>query len=142
MDKDEKLLSSMFNLGRLIRQELFKNKCFCDLSHSEIEVLMFLKDSGTLTMKSIADYLHIKPSSVTPVIEKLVKIKVLKRTEDKKDRRIIYIGITQKGLKKIRKECDHIHKHIQKIFSGLNIKDKSVLIKILEKLIQKHEKSN
>ena len=139
MATNEQLLSSIFNISRLIRQRLFLDRCFCDLSHSEIEVLMFLKENGTSTMKNISDYLRIKPSSVTPVVDKLFKKKILKRVADKKDRRITYIALTESGLKEIHKKHQQIHKDIKKIFGELNEKNKKDLIKIINKLLKKHE---
>jgi len=134
MGTNEKLLSSIFDVGRLIRQKMFLDKCFTDLCHSEIEALMFLKDSGTSTMKAIADHLRIKPSSVTPIIDRLFKKGILKRIADKKDRRVTYIALTKNGLKEIDRKHKQIHKNIKKVFIKLSEKNKQDLIKILKKI--------
>jgi len=139
MATNDKLLSSIFDVGRLVRQKMFLSKCFCDLSHSEIEVLFFLKDNGTSTMKTISDHLRIKPSSVTPTIDKLFKKKILKRTADKKDRRMIYIGLTKTGLNKIEQKHQEIQKNIKNIFDKLNKRNKQELIKILNIILKNHE---
>ena len=139
METNDKLLSSFFNLSRLIRQKMFLDKCFCDLSHSEIEVLMFLEKNKKTTMKSISDYLRIKPSSITPVIDKLNTKKFLKRIADAKDRRITYIALTQKGIKELREKHQQIHKDIKKIFGKLSENNKKELIKILNVLLKNHE---
>ena len=89
-------------------------------------------------MRAIADYLHIKPSSATPMIDNLVKKGNLKRTKDKKDRRIVYIGLTKKGLKSLQKKYKTIHKTLEKVFGKLSDKDKKNLVKIFEKI---HEKN-
>ena len=139
MQTNEKLLASIFNVGRLVRQKMFLDKCFCDLSHSEIEVLMFLESNGTSTMKSVSDYLRIKPSSVTPVVDKLFKKKVLKRIADAKDRRITYIALTKSGLKEIQKKHQKMHKDIKQIFIKLDENNKKELIKILNIILKNHE---
>ena len=134
METNEKLLSSLFDIGRLVRQRMFSNKCFSDLCHSEIEVLMFLKDNGVSTMKAISDHLRIKPSSTTPIIDKLFKKGILKRIPDKKDRRIVYITLTKSGLKEINEKHKQIQETIKKVFNCLNKKNKQDLIKIFEKI--------
>ena len=139
MGTNDKLLSSIFDVGRLVRQKMFLNKCFCDLSHSEIEVLLFLEENGTSTMKTVSDHLRIKPSSVTPVIEKLFKKDILKRIADKKDRRIVYISLTKKGIKEIIKKHKQIQKDIKNIFEELGEKNKQELIKILNIILKNHE---
>ena len=85
-------------------------------------------------MRMIANYLHIKPSSATPLIGNLVRKGFLKRVNDKADRRIVYIIMTPKGLKTLQKKYKTIHKTINKIFGKLSKKDKENLIKIFSKI--------
>ena len=57
--KDEKLLSSIFNVGRLVREELCKGKRPADFTQVEIEVLKFVGNNGSTTMKSVAVMMSI-----------------------------------------------------------------------------------
>ena len=134
METNEKLLSAIFNIGRLIREEIHASNCLVDFSHTEIEVLKFLQDKKDTTMKSIADYLHIKPSSTTSVIDSLVKKGSIKRAANSGDRRVVYIELTSGGLKSLQKKYKTIHKTIGKLFGKLNEKDKKYLINIFEKI--------
>ena len=139
MKTNEELLSSLFDISRLIRQRLFMHKCFCSLSHSEIEVLAFLQENGTSKMKTISDHLRIKPSSITPTIEKLFKKGTLKRIADKNDRRITYIELTKSGLKEVNRIHKEIQSHIKEVFNTLNEKNKKDLIKILKIILKNHD---
>ena len=85
-------------------------------------------------MKSIADYLHIKPSSTTSIIDSLVKKGSIKRAANSGDRRVVYIELTPGGLKSLQKKYKTIHKTIGKLFGKLNEKDKKYLINIFEKI--------
>jgi DNA-binding MarR family transcriptional regulator len=85
-------------------------------------------------MKSIADYLHIKPSSATTLIDNLVKKGYMKRIQKGSDRRVVYIELTSKGLKVLQKKYKSIHKTLKKIFKKINNKDKNNLIKIFKKI--------
>lgn len=134
METNEKLLSAIFNIGRLIREEINTSNCLADFTHTEIEILKFIQDEKRATMKSIADYLHIKPSSATPLIDNLVKKANLKRVQKKDDRRMVYIEPTLKGLKSLQRKYKNIHKTIGKVFGKLNDRDKKTLIKIFEKI--------
>jgi MarR family 2-MHQ and catechol resistance regulon transcriptional repressor len=134
MDTNEKLLSAMFNIGRLIKEEIHASNCLEDFTHTEIEILKFLQGKENTTMKSIADYLHIKPSSTTSVIDSLVKKGSIKRAAKSGDRRVVYIELTSRGLKSLQKKYKSIHKTIEKIFGGLSDKNKKTLIKIFEKI--------
>ena len=134
METDEKLLSAIFNVGRLIREKMHLDKCSSDFTHAEIEVLKFTYKEKNTTMRAVADYLHIKPSSTTPIIDHLVRKGSLKRTKDKNDRRVIYIKLTAQGLKSLQKKYKTIHKTLEKVFGKLNTDDKNTLIKIFEKI--------
>jgi len=134
MQNDEKLLSTISNVGRLIREKIHASNCLADLTYAEVETLKFLQGKKGNTMKSIADYLHIKPSSATPVIDKLVKMGNIKRVLKKDDRRVIYIELTSKGIKSLQKKYKNIHETIKEIFGKLNAKDKKILINIFEKI--------
>ena len=133
MELNEKLSSAIFNVGRHIREKMHA-ECSADFTQGEIEVLKFLEGKKGITMRIIADYLHIKPSSTTPLIENLVKKGFLKRINDKTDRRIVYVIITPKGLKTLQKKYKTLHKTINKIFEKLSKKDKEDLIKIFSKI--------
>jgi DNA-binding MarR family transcriptional regulator len=140
MDTNEQLLTSMQNMGRLIRREVFLRKdCSQDFSHSEIEVMFFLKEKKTATMRAIADHLRVKPASVTPVIEKMFKKKMLSRTPDKKDRRIIYISLTKSGLKTFIEKQKEMHKHIKKFFQKISEKNKKELLRIINTIVKDYE---
>lgn len=133
MELNEKLSSAIFNVGRLIREKIHADVP-ADFTQGEIEVLKLLEVKKGITMRMIANYLHIKPSSATPLIGNLVRKGFLKRVNDKADRRIVYIIMTPKGLKTLQKKYKTIHKTINKIFGKLSKKDKENLIKIFSKI--------
>jgi len=140
METNEKLLSAIFNIGRLVKEEIGQSNCLADFTQTEIEVLKFLHGRRKTTMKSIADYLHIKPSSTTPVIDNLAKKGNIKRISDNKDRRVVYIELTAKGSTNLQKKYKSIHKTIKNVFGKLNDKDKKNLIIILQKIsYEKHK---
>ena len=134
METNEKLMSAIFNIGRLIKEEMHSGNCLSDFTQAEMEVLKFVESKKNTKMRAIADYLHIKPSSTTPLIENLVKKGSLKRIADKADRRAVCIVATNKGLKSLEKKYKVIHKTIAKIFGKLSDADKKNLIIILKKL--------
>jgi len=133
MEINEKLSSAIFSVGRLIREKM-RVDCAGDFTQTEIEALKFIEGNKNSTMRQIADYLYIKPSSATSLINNLFKKGVIKRSGNKKDRRTIYIVATAKGLKTLQKKYKTIHKTISNVFVKLSKKDKENLIKIFSKI--------
>jgi len=139
METNEKLLSVISNIGRLIKEKINLSGCLNDFTYSEFEVLKFVQNKKDITMKSVSDHLHIKPPSVTPVIDSLIKKGSIKRIQGTGDRRVIYIALTPKGLKSLQKKYKNMHAIIGKVFGELNDKDKKNLIKIFEKIHDKNK---
>lgn len=132
MEKD--LISAIMNVGRILKEKIHSSKCLSDFSPAEIEVLTFLRKNKNSTMRAVADYLHIKPPSVTSTIDHLAKRRVVKRAYTVEDRREVRLVVTEKGIKLLQAKQEKIHKAIKKIFNPLSKKDKEVLIKIFEKI--------
>lgn len=140
MDTNEQLLTSMQNMARLIKREVFLHKnCGQYISHSEIEVMFLLKEKKSATMKAIADHLKVKSASVTPVIERMFKKKMLSRTHGEKDRRIIYISLTKNGLNMLQKKQKEMHKHIKNFFQKVSEKNKKELLRIINTIVKDYE---
>lgn len=140
MDKtNEKLISTIFDVGRQIKQELIRGKCLEDFTQTEIEILKFIGSRKKVTMKAVAEHLCIKPSSATSAVERLVEKGSIKRVYDKNDRRVVYIEFTTKGLVTLKKKYKVLQKTIKDVFSGLSNKEKIDLIKIFEKIHGKNK---
>jgi len=133
MNINEELSSAIFNIGRLIREKINLD-CSANFTQSEIEILKFVEKNKFASMKAIADYLHIKPSSATFLIGNLARKGIIKRAGNKKDRRMIYVVLTAGGLKSLQKKYKTIHKTIGSLFGELSNKDKKTLINIFTRL--------
>ncbi|MGO4180700.1 MarR family winged helix-turn-helix transcriptional regulator [Paenibacillus sp. TAF43_2] len=74
------------------------NKSFNeDLGVSHVLVLGHLKQNGKSRPSDIAKILGLTPPTLSYLSEKLVAKKLAVRLMDESDRRIIYLGITDKG---------------------------------------------
>ncbi len=101
---------------------------------SQMEVLRYIAISKNPTMKDIAKHLDIKPPSVTTIVNFLTNDGLLKKEIDKDDNRITRIVPTVKAKKLFKRVKTKKVSAIDKMFSVLNNKDKSELIRILSKL--------
>ncbi|MCX6766933.1 MAG: MarR family winged helix-turn-helix transcriptional regulator [Candidatus Moranbacteria bacterium] len=94
----EKIISLMFNMGRAIKKQCLESCGRTDgLSILQIEALWHVKEGKEVLMKDLASHLFIAPPSATSLTDDLVKAKLVKRSEDKKDRRTTAISLTPKG---------------------------------------------
>ena len=67
------------------------------VSMAQLKTLLLLLQTGGLTARGLADRLGIGPSAVTPLVDRLVDHKLVRREPDPKDRRITWIRPTAKA---------------------------------------------
>ena len=129
-DIEIKLEDAMLAFHRKVMFELVKEAKRLKFTPSQLEVLHYVAEKENPTMKDIAEHLHIKPPSVTTIIEALVAKKLLQKEFDEKDKRITRILITRKCWKLFSVLKNKKVIILKNLFSQLNIEDKKALIKI------------
>ena len=102
MDKDlnkiHALMRQLFGLVHRLEDEAIKASEFSDLSRAEISAIMAIGTGRPKTMTHVANILEINVSTLTTTINKLVKKGYVERLRDDKDRRIVKIGLSEKGI--------------------------------------------
>ena len=125
-------------LRRKINECIKPGKLKEDLTTSQIEVLKFLHHAeGQTSMEMIAKHLHIRPPSVTTIIDKMEKLKLILREKDPNDRRITNIALTKEIQKKITAIGKQKEKFFVQMMTKLSAKDKAELERILLVLTEK-----
>lgn len=66
-------------------------------------VLMFLRKNGSAKISEIAEFMGVKPSAVSFMIDRLELNKLVYREHDKKDRRVVNILLSDIGKEKLEK---------------------------------------
>lgn len=69
-----------------------------DLTTRELNLVSFVGGQSKVIMREIADFLNIPLSTATGIVDKLVTKKYLTRKHSEKDRRIVQIELTERGI--------------------------------------------
>lgn len=72
------------------------NKCY-GLTVPQIVCLYEIYENKIMTLSSLSKNVYLSMSTLVGIIDRLEEKEFVKRTRDSKDRRIIYIDITEKG---------------------------------------------
>jgi len=108
------------------------------LTRERHAVLMAMKHiDGSARPTDVARWLDLSPNSVSMIIDRMVKVGLVKRTRDRKDRRIVFLTSTGKAEKAYVLATTAGWELIQEILSPLPDKDKRTLVKLLETLRDK-----
>ena len=109
-----------------------------NLSTEKHTVLMAVKNiSGPVRITDIARWLDRSVNSVSMIIDRMVKAGLVKRTRDRKDRRTVFVTLTNKAEEAYVPATTAGWELVQEILSPLSNEDKRTLIRLLETIRDK-----
>ncbi|MCJ7576085.1 MAG: MarR family transcriptional regulator [Dehalococcoidia bacterium] len=105
------------------------------LTTEKFSVLAAVKSrGGSLKPSELAQIVARSPNSISMLVDRMVKAGWVKRTRDRKDRRVVNVSLTGNGEKALGPAGPAGWEFIQKILSPLSYKDKQALTGMLEVL--------
>lgn len=107
---------------------------------SDFSILEALYHKGRQTIKQISEAVLINTGSITYVIDKLEKNELLRRTNCKDDRRVIYIEITDKGNEVMDEIFPKHQERIEEVFEGISEEHKQIVIETIKTVGKRAEK--
>lgn len=126
------------NAFAVIHRGLFKKqpllKGIGELSFIQGIILELLQETKKLKMHEIAKAMNVSLPGATKTINKLHKLRMVKRTYNKKDRRVIYVSLTPAGIKMAQKLMNSKKKLIKHLFSKLSERERDQYLKIIRKM--------
>lgn len=117
MDKKrfEEIVENIFLIVPLLKNKLLKYELNkeTDITPSHFRILITLDEMGSMTVSALAKLMGISKPNLTPLIQKLIDKQYLERIIDEKDRRYIYIKLTEVGKKFLREQKDFAIKNLE-----------------------------
>jgi DNA-binding MarR family transcriptional regulator len=89
---------------------------------------------GSLRPSELARILERSPNSVSMLVDRMVKAGLVRRTRDRRDRRVVNVYLTSKAENALKPAMPAGWEFIQKILSSLSYEDKYNLANLLEKI--------
>ena len=103
----------------------------------QVWVMRFLSRQRECSMRELADYMKMGVSSVTGMIDRLVKQGLANRRRTEKDRRLVYVDLTAKGRKIVKEILGERRETTLNLFESLSAEERLTYLCILEKLVKK-----
>ena len=123
----------------LIKKYQFRdrNQVMCaGISVSQCYTLEILHRFGPLKMNQLSDRMCLTISTMTRIIDQLVKKRLVLRDEDAKDRRIRLIRLTEEGKKVYQSAWKNTFQSEKAILESFSEEHREVLINFLKRLNQ------
>ena len=104
------------------------------ITTEQFRVLACIKSRGTLRPSDIASMLERSPNSISMMIDRMVKAGLVRRKRDRKDRRTVFVNMTDKGQEAIDPAIPAGWEFIHKLLSPLSYDEQRALAGMLEKI--------
>ena len=137
------LLSVPPLIFRRIRSRINKNtvnEYAVNITTLHFEIMMLLEEEGVLHLAEIGERLFIAKAHMTQLVNKLVDLKLVERTLEPSDRRIINISLTDLGHRILNEHRNNIKASILESVSSLTpqeLQDLSVSLKNLKDILSR-----
>jgi DNA-binding MarR family transcriptional regulator len=102
------------------------------LTSEQIGVLAAIKSRGPLRPIDLASILERSPNSMSMIVDRMVKAGLVRRTRDRKDRRAVFVSMTDKAREAIEPAIPAGWQFIHKVLSPLSYDDQRALADMLE----------
>jgi DNA-binding MarR family transcriptional regulator len=102
------------------------------ISNEQARLLACIKSRGPMRPVDIAKLLERAPNSMSMLVDRMVKAGLVRRTRDRKDRRVVTVSMTSKGEKAVEPAIPAGWEFIHRIVSPLSPNDQRVFASMLE----------
>ena len=102
------------------------------ITNEQSGVLAAIKSRGPLRISDLSSILERSPNSISMLVDRMVKGGLVKRTRDKKDRRMVFVTMTDKGRQAIDPAVPEGWQLIHKVLSPLSYDQQRGLADMLE----------
>ncbi|MEM9896304.1 MAG: MarR family transcriptional regulator [Bacteroidota bacterium] len=108
------------------------------MADNDFAVLIILRrseNSYELTPKELMNSVLITSGSMTDLLERLIRLGLIYRKKDDRDKRIKRVGSTNKGIALINKDIQERFQEAKEPISGLSSTEGEQLARLLQKLL-------
>ena len=111
-------------------QEIYKGK----VTMPQVFILQHLNIKDSVKMTDIARFMKVSTAAATGIVDRLVKSGYVDRVFDQRDRRIIRVQITPKGLALMKKVFSERRKMVIEIFGRVSQRDRQDYLRVLMRI--------
>ncbi len=102
---------------------------------SDFLALLMLERRGQATMSELASDIRAPQSTITGIVNRLAKKKLISRERDARDQRAIIASLTPEGAQVAAKVKEHLLELFSRVQSALTTEELAELLRLAQKLI-------
>jgi DNA-binding MarR family transcriptional regulator len=128
------------SLNDFVRQYQFRNRseiCCYGVTVSQCYLLQALSEKGPLSMQDLATHLCLKISTVTRLVDGLVKKKLVSRKKDPVDKRVVRVDMTEAGQRVHHKITEDLLAKEEELLASLSEETREGVVEAISMLLQR-----
>src|SRR5690606_26093070 len=102
------------------------------ITSPQLVALMAISQLGPSTVKSIGRSIHLSPSTVVGIVDRLEEKKLVRRERDTRDRRNVFVAVTPEGQALVDKAPSVLPEGFPSALAALPENDQHTLVVALE----------
>ncbi|WP_409291194.1 MarR family winged helix-turn-helix transcriptional regulator [Peribacillus sp. SCS-37] len=116
-------------------ESLLKCQMGDEVTSDQHYMLRYIYKSRECTSTELAEVFEVKKSAITAIINRLWEKDLIERTRDEKDRRVVYLSLTEKGEAMYLEAEERIYLLVESLISRFEQEE-------IEKFLETYEKLN
>ena len=128
------ILVNLFNEIWKLEEDAIITEEFRDITNNDMHIIEAIGLSGENTMSLVAKKIGITAGSLTTAVNALVNKKYVTRQRSERDRRVVFLALTKKGIEAFEHHRDYHHKMTDAVIQNLDEKEIPILLKTLDGL--------
>lgn len=129
-----KVLVNLFNEVLAVEMQAMQTEKFKDITNNDMHVIDAIGIGEEQNMSTVAAKLSVTVGSLTIAINGLVKKGYVHRERSKKDRRVVHIALSEKGIEAYRYHERFHQSMVEEIVDEMDAQELDVLIRALKKV--------
>lgn len=107
-----------------------------DITPEQLFIIRYLMRNNEVTSSALADVLGVGRSTITSICNKLVDKDLIKRNPSKEDRRVVYLTLTEAGMKEYELIERAIYHLIQPYLDKVGAEKGFEFIEVMEEIAE------
>ena len=128
------ILVNLFNEILKLEEEAIITDEFKDITNNDMHIIEAIGLTGENTMSVVARKMGITAGSLTTAVNGLVNKKYVTRLRSEQDRRVVFLKLTEKGIRAYEHHREYHRQMTDAVFSRLDDEEIPVLLKTLNGL--------
>ena len=119
-----------------------RSEIFCKgITMSQCSTLLAIGKKGAMTMHALSEWMSLATSTMTRIVDNLVRDGYIERTQDPQDRRVVRVSLTEEGEKLFQIILQVYHGYHQKIVENIPAEELHQVVESLTMLIEAIKKT-